>query len=91
MRLAKASASPFTKSPLNSDSACSGVTEVRQGKRFELTVDGEVTEEVLAAQGRPVLRVRVQEIPVIGSSDLIMKSKCYRQTRPTSQMKLHTV
>lgn len=25
----------------------SGVTDVRQGKRFELTVDGEVTEEVL--------------------------------------------
>ena len=25
-----------------------GFTEVRQGKRFELTVDGEVTEEVLA-------------------------------------------
>ena len=25
----------------------SGVTEVRQGKRFELTVDGEVTEAVL--------------------------------------------
>ena len=25
-----------------------GVTDVRQGKRFELTVDGEVTEEVLA-------------------------------------------
>ena len=24
-------------------------TDVRQGKRFELTVDGEVTEEVLAA------------------------------------------
>lgn len=26
----------------------SGVTQVRQGKRFELTVDGEVTDEVLA-------------------------------------------
>ncbi len=25
-----------------------GVTDVRQGKRFELTVEGEVTEEVLA-------------------------------------------
>ena len=25
-----------------------GFTEVRQGKRFELTVDGEVTEELLA-------------------------------------------
>jgi phosphoribosylformylglycinamidine synthase PurS subunit len=25
-----------------------GVTEVRQGKRFELTVDGDVTDEVLA-------------------------------------------
>lgn len=25
----------------------SGVTDVRQGKRFELTVDGEVTEAVL--------------------------------------------
>lgn len=25
-----------------------GITEVRQGKRFELTVDGEVTEAVLA-------------------------------------------
>ncbi|CUR55237.1 Phosphoribosylformylglycinamidine synthetase, PurS component [metagenome] len=25
-----------------------GVTDVRQGKRFELEVDGEVTEEVLA-------------------------------------------
>ena len=26
----------------------SGVTDVRQGKRFELEVDGEVTDEVLA-------------------------------------------
>ncbi|WP_084075374.1 phosphoribosylformylglycinamidine synthase subunit PurS [Demequina sp. NBRC 110052] len=26
-----------------------GFSQVRQGKRFELTVDGEVTEEVLAA------------------------------------------
>ena len=26
----------------------SGVTEVRQGKRFELTVEGEVTDEILA-------------------------------------------
>ena len=25
-----------------------GITDVRQGKRFELTVDGEVTEEILA-------------------------------------------
>ncbi|WP_110181201.1 phosphoribosylformylglycinamidine synthase subunit PurS [Nocardioides solisilvae] len=25
----------------------SGVTDIRQGKRFELTVDGEVTDEVL--------------------------------------------
>jgi phosphoribosylformylglycinamidine synthase subunit PurS len=25
----------------------SGVTDVRQGKRFELTVDGEITDEVL--------------------------------------------
>ena len=25
-----------------------GVTDVRQGKRFELTVDGEVTDDVLA-------------------------------------------
>jgi phosphoribosylformylglycinamidine synthase PurS subunit len=25
-----------------------GISEVRQGKRFELTVDGEVTEKVLA-------------------------------------------
>ena len=25
-----------------------GVTDVRQGKRFEVTVEGEVTEEVLA-------------------------------------------
>ena len=27
----------------------SGVTDVRQGKRFELEVDGEVTDEVLAS------------------------------------------
>ena len=27
----------------------SGVNDVRQGKRFELEVDGEVTDEVLAA------------------------------------------
>ncbi|WP_101523335.1 MULTISPECIES: phosphoribosylformylglycinamidine synthase subunit PurS [Nocardioides] len=26
----------------------SGVTDVRQGKRFELTLDGEITDEVLA-------------------------------------------
>ena len=26
----------------------SGVTEVRQGKRFELTVEGEITDEVVA-------------------------------------------
>ena len=26
----------------------SGVTEVRQGKRFELEIDGEITDEVLA-------------------------------------------
>ncbi|WP_203336393.1 phosphoribosylformylglycinamidine synthase subunit PurS [Nocardioides limicola] len=26
----------------------SGVADVRQGKRFELTVDGEITDEVLA-------------------------------------------
>lgn len=25
-----------------------GITEVRQGKRFELTVDGEITDQVLA-------------------------------------------
>jgi phosphoribosylformylglycinamidine synthase subunit PurS len=29
----------------------SGVTDVRQGKRFELEVDGEVTDEVLARVG----------------------------------------
>ena len=29
-----------------------GVTDVRQGKRFELEVDGEVTDEVLAAGPR---------------------------------------
>jgi phosphoribosylformylglycinamidine synthase len=27
----------------------SGVTEVRQGKRFELEIEGEVTDEVLAS------------------------------------------
>ncbi len=30
----------------------SGVTEVRQGKRFELEVDGEVTDDLLAEVGK---------------------------------------
>lgn len=30
----------------------SGVTDVRQGKRFELELDGEVTEAVLAEVGK---------------------------------------
>jgi phosphoribosylformylglycinamidine synthase PurS subunit len=50
----------------------SGVNEVRQGKRFELEIDGEVTDEVLAEVEKmaetllsnPVIenyRVRVEE------------------------------
>ena len=51
-----------------------GVTDVRQGKRFELTVDGELTDEVLAQVhdvaekllSNPVIEtfeVRVEEQP----------------------------
>ncbi len=51
-----------------------GVAEVRQGKRFELTIDGEVTEEVLARVreaattllSNPVIEDVVQ-VKVVGS------------------------
>ena len=54
----------------------SGVTDVRQGKRFELEIDGEVTDAVLAEVEKmaetllsnPVIEnytVRVEDAPVV--------------------------
>jgi phosphoribosylformylglycinamidine synthase subunit PurS len=54
----------------------SGVTDVRQGKRFELEIDGEITDAVLAEVEKmaetllsnPVIEnyaVRVEDAPVV--------------------------
>ncbi len=55
-----------------------GITDVRQGKRFELEVDGEVTDEVLA-QARSAARLLLSN-PVI--EDVVSVTEAGAGTEP---------